>query len=87
MTAKNTRVIATQLGLTPCRTLVASPESNSVAEAIVITFKRDYVSVNPSPDAARSLARIAGWIDDDNETHRHPRLRMRSPRKFRRAQS
>ncbi len=86
-TARETRVFATQLGLTPCFTPVASPESNGVAEAFVKTFKRDYVRVKPLPDAAQALAQIAGWIDDYNEIHPHSGLRMRSPREFRRAQS
>lgn len=86
-TAKETRIFATQLGLTPCFTPVASPESNGVAEAFVKTFKRDYVRVNPLPSAAHALEQVAGWIDDYNEIHPHSGLRMRSPREFRRAQS
>lgn len=86
-TAKETRVFATQLGLTPCFTPVASPESNGVAEAFVKTFKRDYVRVNPLPSAEHALAQIAGWIEDYNEIHPHSGLRMRSPRECRRAQS
>ena len=35
-------------------TPVESPESNGMAEAFVKTFKRDYVRVNPIPDAATS---------------------------------
>ena len=37
--------------LVPCFTPVQSPESNGMAEAFVKTFKRDYVRVNPLPDA------------------------------------
>jgi putative transposase len=35
-----------------------SPESNGMAEAFVKTFKRDYVRVNPIPDAATVLRSI-----------------------------
>ena len=38
--------------LVPCFTPVESPESNSMAEAFVKTFKRDYVRVSPIPDCA-----------------------------------
>jgi putative transposase len=30
---------------------VESPESNGMAEAFVKTFKRDYIRINPLPDA------------------------------------
>lgn len=86
-TARETRVLAAQLGLTPCFTPVASPESNGVAEAFVNTLKRDYVRVNPVPSAADALAQIAGWIDDYNEKHPHSGLKMRSPREHRRTHS
>jgi putative transposase len=65
-TAHATRVFAAQLGLTPCFTPVASPESNGLSEAFVKTFKRDYVRVNPIPSAASVLDQIAGWIEDYN---------------------
>jgi putative transposase len=45
---------------------VESPESNGMAEAFVKTFKRDYVRVNPLPDAVTSLAQIDTWIEADN---------------------
>lgn len=85
-TAGETRIFATQLGLTPCFTPVASPKSNGVAEAFVKTFKRDDARIKPLPSAEHALAQIAGWIDDYNEIYPHSWLRMRSPRKFRRAQ-
>jgi transposase InsO family protein len=85
-TAQDTRIFATQLGLAPCFTPVASPESNGMAEAFVRTFKRDYLRVNPVQSAASALTQIAGWIADYNDIHPHSGLRMRSPREFRRAQ-
>jgi transposase InsO family protein len=84
-TAKDTRLFAAQLNLTPCFTPVASPESNGMSEAFVKTIKRDYVRVRPLPDARAALDQIDGWFEDYNDNHPHSGLRMRSPREFRRA--
>ena len=86
-TAKETRDFAVALNLLPCFTPVKSPESNGMAEAFVKTFKRDYVRVNPLPDAVTALRQIAGWITDYNEIHPHSGLKMRSPSEFIRAQA
>lgn len=86
-TARGTRDFATALNLVPCFTPVRSPESNGMSEAFVKTFKRDYVRVNPLPDAKTALRRIPGWIEDYNEIHPHSALKMRSPREFIRAQA
>jgi transposase InsO family protein len=83
--AQETQTFATQLNLSPCFTPVKSPESNGISEAFVKTFKRDYVRVNPIPDAATALELIAGWFEDYNECHPHSGLKMRSPREFIRA--
>jgi putative transposase len=56
-------------------------------EIVRKTFKRDYVRVNPLPDAATALRQIAGCIADYNDVHPHSALRMRSPREFIRAQA
>ena len=63
-TAKETRDFAVALNLVPCFTPVKSPESNGMSEAFVKTFKRDYVRVNPLPDALAALRQIAGGIND-----------------------
>jgi transposase InsO family protein len=84
-TAADTRNFAAQLNLVSCFTPVASPESNGMSEAFVKTFKRDYVKVNPIPDARTALDLIDGWFEDYNENHPHSGLNMRSPREFRRA--
>ena len=55
-TAKETRDFATALNLVPCFTPVQSPQSNGIAESFVKTFKRDYVRVNPLPDALRQAS-------------------------------
>ena len=86
-TAHETRDFATALNLVPCFTPIQSPESNGISESFVKTFKRDYVRVNPLPDAITALRQIAGWIEDYNENHPHSGLKMRSPREFMRAQS
>lgn len=86
-TARETRQFGTQLNLVCCFTPVRSPESNGIAEAFVKTFKRDYVRVNPLPDAATVLRLLDGWFEDTGESHPHSRLGMRSPREFIRAMS
>jgi putative transposase len=86
-TARETRDFAVALNLVPCFTPVQSPESNGMAESFVKTFKRDYVRVNPLPDAIAALRQITGWFDDYNDNHPHSGLRMRSPREFIRAQA
>jgi transposase InsO family protein len=84
-TAHDTVAFAHALGLVPCFTPVRSPESNGIAEAFVKTFKRDYVQLNPRPDAAAVMAELDCWFEDYNEMHPHRALGMRSPRQFVRA--
>jgi putative transposase len=86
-TAKETRDFAMALNLVPCFTPIQSPESNGISESFVKTFKRDYVRVNPLPDAVTALRQIAGWFEDYNNNHPHSGLKMRSPREFIRAQA
>ena len=80
--AHKTVEIAVALNLVPCFTPVESPQSNGMAEAFVKTFKRDYVRVNPIPDAAAALALIDSWMEDYNTVHPHSRLGYRSPREY-----
>jgi len=81
-TAAETQKFAGQVNLVSHFTPVASPESNGVAEAFVKTFKRDYVDVNPLPDAETVLPLISKWMEDYNENHPHSGLKMRSPREY-----
>lgn len=81
-TAKETRIFAQQLGLKSCFTPVKSPQSNGMSEAFVKTLKRDYVRVNPLPDAQTVLSSIGDWIEDYNENHPHSGLKWKSPREF-----
>ena len=85
--AKETIIFAGQLNLKSCFTPVKSPQSNGMAEAFVKTFKRDYVYINPLPNAETVLQLIAEWFEDYNENHPHSGLKMRSPREFRSAQT
>jgi putative transposase len=73
---------ATAPNLVPCFTPVRSPGSNGVCEALVKTFRRDYVRVNPRPDAISVLQQIPPWLEDHSTVHPHSGLRMRSPRGF-----
>jgi putative transposase len=84
-TAHETIAFAYAIGLMPCFTPVRSPESNGIAEAFVKTFKRDYVRLNPRPEAATVMAELNAWFEDYNEMHPHRALGMRSPRQFIRA--
>ena len=66
-----TRRFARDIGLEPLTTPVQSPQSNGMAEAFVRTFKRDYVSVNPIPDAKTVMLALPEWFDHYNELHPH----------------
>lgn len=81
--ARDTRSFARDIGFKPCRTPYRSPQSNGMAESFVKTFKRDYVRVNPTPDAQTVLEQLPGWFADYNEVHPHSALRYRSPNEFR----
>ena len=80
--ARETLEFARDIGLTACRTPYRSPQSNGMAEAFVKTFKRDYVSVNPTPDGPTVLEQLVKWFADYNEVHPHKALRLKSPREF-----
>lgn len=43
------------------------------------TFKRDYVSVNPTPDAKTVMAQLPLWFDHYNDLHPHKALGYQSP--------
>lgn len=85
--AANTIDMAVALNLVACFTPVKSPESNGIAEAFVKTFKRDYVRINPIPDARTALAAIERWTKDYNEVHPHSGLAYNAPREYIRASS
>jgi putative transposase len=81
-TARDTPNFARDLGLIPRTTPVSSPQSNGMAEAFVRTLKRDYVRVNPRPDARTVIEQLPGWLAHYNEVHPHRALGYRSPREY-----
>ena len=85
--AKDTKTLLKDIGLEQRSTPVRSPESNGMAEAFVKTFKRDYVKVNPLPDAKTVIGQLPKWFEHYNELHPHKALRYLSPREFRAKQS
>jgi len=80
--AKDTKTLLLDIGMEPCSTPVCSPQSNGMAEAFVKTFKRDYVSVNPLPDAKTVITQLPLWFEHYNTLHPHKALGYRSPREF-----
>lgn len=83
--SKETQSVARQLGLKPCFTAAYSPASNGMAEALVGTFKRDYVYTNDCASAAWVLRQLPKWFEDYNENAPHSALAMRSPREYQRS--
>lgn len=81
-TARETITFAASLGVVSRFTPAHSPQSNGMAEALVKTFKRDYVFCNDRPDAETVMAQLSGWFEDYNENAPHKALRMFSPREF-----
>ncbi len=53
-----------------------------MAEAFVRTIKRDYVRLNPCPDAEIVLRPLPSWLSHYNEVHPHKALGYRSRREF-----
>ena len=65
--AADTRILARQPGLKSCLTPVGSPRSSGMPEAFVRTPKRDYVRVNPLPDARTVSSLTGARIEDCNK--------------------
>ena len=84
---RGTRIFAQQPGLKSCFTPVKSRQANGMSEAFVKTLERDYVRVNPLPNAQTGLSLIGDWIEDYNENHPHSGLKWKSPREFIRAKT
>jgi putative transposase len=81
-TAIETRNFAKDIGFLPLTTPVESPQSNGMAEAFVRTFKRDYVAINPKPDATTVIRSLPKWFEHYNLLHPHRALGYLSPREF-----
>lgn len=80
--ARETRAFARMLGLEPRTTAVRSPESNGMAESLVKTMKRDYISIMPKPDSETAVKNLAVAFSHYNEHHPHSALGYRSPREY-----
>jgi putative transposase len=80
--ASDTRSFAREIGLEPRTTPIESPQSDGMAEAFVRTVRRDYVRVNPLPDALTVMRQLSAWITHYNEVHPHKALGYRSPCEF-----
>lgn len=80
--AKDTRSLLIDIGMEPCSTPVRSPQSTGMEQAFVKTFKRDYVSVNPLPDAITVIAQLPSWFEHYNTLYPHKTLGYRSPREL-----
>ena len=50
-----------------------------MAEAFVRTIKRDYVRVNPCPDAETVMRQLPAWITHYNEFIRNELPNLRQP--------
>ncbi len=85
--AHETRSFAKAIGIELRTTPYRSPESNGMAESFVKTFKRDYIQLNPLPNARSVMKLLPEWFEDYNENHPHKGLKMRSPREYRRLQN
>lgn len=80
--ARKTKSFLRDIGLEPLTTPVRSPQSNGMAEAFVKTFKRDYVQVQPVPNAKSVMERLPQWFEHYNSVHPHKALGYLSPREF-----
>lgn len=80
--AKDTKTLLRDIGMEPRSTPVRSPQSNGMTEAFVKTFKRDYVSVNPVPDAQTVIEQLPIWFEHYNRFHPHKVLGYRSRKEF-----
>lgn len=62
--ARETRLFAQTLNLTPCFTPVASSQSNGMSEAFVRTLTRDCIRISGISDAETALWLTHRWIED-----------------------
>lgn len=86
-TAKESRNSRASSILWPASRLCGAPRAMASPTPSSATFNRDYVRMNPLPDAVTVLRQFDGCFEDYNKNHRHSRLGRRSPREFIRAKS
>ena len=82
-TAYETKDYGQRWGFIVCTTPAYSPESNGMAEALVNTFKRDYVYTHELPDGDTVLKMLPEWFGDYNGVAPHSGLGMKSPWEYR----
>jgi len=58
-----------------------------MSEALVGTFRRDYVEAAELWSAESVIRQLEGWFRDYNEVAPHSALGMKSPAEFRREQT
>ena len=80
--ARQTRVLARDIGLEPRTTPIRSPQSNGMAEAFVRTIKRDYARLAELTDARTVINALPAWFEHYNTEHPHKALKYKSPREF-----
>ena len=80
--AMTTVEMGRRLNLKSCFTAAYSPESNGMAEAVVGTYKRDYVYVNDCESADSTMQLVPEWFEDYNEQAPHSALAMMSPTEY-----
>lgn len=78
--AHETRAFTRSVRLEPCTTAVRSPESNGIAESLVKTIKRVYISIIPKPDSQTAVVNLSVAFSHYNEHHLHSARGYRSPR-------
>jgi hypothetical protein len=71
-----------ELGLVLITTPAYRPESNGLAEAFVVAFKRDYLGDAELRDVETMLAQLSGWFDDYYTLAPHSALGMCSPPEY-----
>lgn len=80
--ARETGMVIAELGLKHCRTHVASPQSNGMAESMVRILKRHYLPFIDLTTAEKAIAALPAVVEKYNEEHPHASLHYQSPREF-----
>ncbi len=83
--SKRTLALLKALNIKDCKTVVASPQSNGMAESFVKTLKRDYLPFIDLQSAETALSCLPEMIERYNNEHPHSALGYLSPREFRQA--
>jgi putative transposase len=68
-------------------TPITSPQSNSMAESVLKTVKRDYAKLAHMPDSQTVMGQLKAWFDNYNSFHLHSALGNLPPQLFRERRS